>query len=1334
MEKLKKGKNQIISSILTFIIIFIEMFPTLVYAEELNIEELVEVDSIKVTTTTSVQDIERNEKIGLKLEFKIDENPSTYAKAKSNNNWMYDLSDFVGNDAYIKKITDISQASLMEGNQERGTYKVENNKVIFTIDEDWLNSTTYDLEIKFNLELELDPEPIGTADEAEIQLPGAKDAIHVEFKDGNGSATKGIIETPGAGWYNESADKVELEKDENGDFYAYYQDSFKVANVSLNLSQGEELIYNGEISSNQEIDIDSFEINGIPIAREYIIVDSDNNTFSINLTEAYGQDINVNSNVNITYRTKIEEAYIGNEEYNIGVWNWKFGPTTPNEIRFITSEYIVVEPVPVDKSYDKTNNTVTYTVKVGDGETDLAGSTITDVMTDLQKLEGTITITPDVGGETEIISNWDDDEVYSDSDTSLFTYTFPTDAEYTDVYEIKYTTKIIDGSIDIQGEHYIKNAFRYEDANDSEKSNGDETKFIYDFGTLIDVSKDFHSEDIENKVINWRVAINLGKNVALENVKIQEGNPEYQSSDSWMSNKLNIEQNNIKVYELKDEYKNQINDEKTEKEVVEELLKDKKPDEIFQQTNLEYSYNATDKSITIPELDKTVYFVIPTSFTEDVKNSTSTWTFNNDIESYVGATQINTDKATYIYEKEEEEITLMKKEAENIAKGVYKWTVTINEAEKEFIPDLDVYFEDAIPEGMILCDSNGEGVSKYEVSREMKDFSDPTIDWSNPDSCYNITYGYGVPITVEYHGKDKYGKEFWDVIRRITIDSSDETSEINNIARIKLNGNYQREFGEEEGPVGISGVSYVITYYTKLSNEEIEKYESNIIDGSKTYTNTSYLYKEEAEGNPEATAKKEVNFQVDAIEKEALTAEPTEDLIEYSIVANEEEIVLNNNNDIVVKDYIDEKVDLVLNSVSVTDKEGNELTAAKVGYNSNERVLQVKIPDKTYAKITYKLKVKELGVQEITNNAELLGKDSWPASVKKSYRIRAHSGTASGSTTYISIYKVDDADFSKTINNGNFELYSVNNDSKIEEKEINDNKIKFENLAPYELYYLQETKAPTGYELDSNKNYFIVYSIGDNDVETANNKTRAETLKAQLEEEKEIKINVYQNGYEVTVSNKEKTAESAKIRFSGTKELNGRTLEDNEFTFLLKNENGNILQTKTNDSNGKIVFDELEYSEEGTYKYTISELDSEKDGITCDTKVYNVEVEVKKVVDEQTSKLVATIKGLNEDGSGANFVNTYKSTQETEKETDKEESEEEENKPEEKEQTTETETIAEKEDSSVEQKENKEEVVQNNLTSNSNTGDNIGFVVIEMVVSVMLLIGTQIIVSKKKNK
>ena len=115
-------------------------------------------------------------------------------------------------------------------------------------------------------------------------------------------------------------------------------------------------------------------------------------------------------------------------------------------------------------------------------------------------------------------------------------------------------------------------------------------------------------------------------------------------------------------------------------------------------------------------------------------------------------------------------------------------------------------------------------------------------------------------------------------------------------------------------------------------------------------------------------------------------------------------------------------------------------------------------------------------------------------------------------------------------------------------------------------------------------------------------------------------------------------AASAKVQFSGEKTLDGRTLDADEFSFTLCDADGNEIKTVTNDAEGKIVFPEISYDKVGTYAYTVAENNEGLGGVEYDTNEYEVTVTVE---DDGNGQLVASIEGLNEDGSGADFTNTY---------------------------------------------------------------------------------------------
>lgn len=107
------------------------------------------------------------------------------------------------------------------------------------------------------------------------------------------------------------------------------------------------------------------------------------------------------------------------------------------------------------------------------------------------------------------------------------------------------------------------------------------------------------------------------------------------------------------------------------------------------------------------------------------------------------------------------------------------------------------------------------------------------------------------------------------------------------------------------------------------------------------------------------------------------------------------------------------------------------------------------------------------------------------------------------------------------------------------------------------------------------------------------------------------------------------------VTLGASKVLNGKSLEDGEFSFVLEGEDGTQL-TAGNDANGMVVFPAIQYSEAGTYQYTLSEVKGSETGVTYDEAAYAVTVAVE---DGGEGSLVATVSY--EGGKAPVFNNTY---------------------------------------------------------------------------------------------
>ena len=191
-------------------------------------------------------------------------------------------------------------------------------------------------------------------------------------------------------------------------------------------------------------------------------------------------------------------------------------------------------------------------------------------------------------------------------------------------------------------------------------------------------------------------------------------------------------------------------------------------------------------------------------------------------------------------------------------------------------------------------------------------------------------------------------------------------------------------------------------------------------------------------------------------------------------------------------------------------------------------------------------------------------------------------------------------------------------------------------MEAYKLYCLKETKAPSGYNAVSKPVWILLK--GDSEDDYRNALTKAESLKAKYPDQLETPtastdITVYDAPY------------SGQATISAIKQLQGSTLQEGQFAFVLKDANGKVLQTIKNGADGDINF-VLDYTKAGTYEYTISEVVPEgaesnvKDHITYDTTEHKVTVNVT----DGTGQLDTKVTYDDDSQDSPTFTNKYSTT------------------------------------------------------------------------------------------
>lgn len=146
-------------------------------------------------------------------------------------------------------------------------------------------------------------------------------------------------------------------------------------------------------------------------------------------------------------------------------------------------------------------------------------------------------------------------------------------------------------------------------------------------------------------------------------------------------------------------------------------------------------------------------------------------------------------------------------------------------------------------------------------------------------------------------------------------------------------------------------------------------------------------------------------------------------------------------------------------------------------------------------------------------------------------------------------------------------------------------------------YTLLESKAPEGYQKADSHQVVVSYD------KTYYDGVDVSTLSA------------------ITIANKKLPPVSVKLE--GAKTMNGEAPEKDAFTFQLKDNYGNVVQT-SNDANGKFAYN-LSYSSAGTYTYQIMEAAGTDTSIVYDPTVYDVTVVVAPNDSENPTGYLATV-------------------------------------------------------------------------------------------------------------
>lgn len=314
--------------------------------------------------------------------------------------------------------------------------------------------------------------------------------------------------------------------------------------------------------------------------------------------------------------------------------------------------------------------------------------------------------------------------------------------------------------------------------------------------------------------------------------------------------------------------------------------------------------------------------------------------------------------------------------------------------------------------------------------------------------------------------------------------------------------------------------------------------------------------------------------------------------------------------------------------------------------------LTLNVPDGKYLKVEYEVipdgnpgdKV------SLSNTAVLMGVTEGSVTDEQTWVVKDAAASAGGNGYGITMTKYDAQQVGATLEGAEFKLYKVdmgraatdaieNSRELFETATTNANgKISFGTsdraMDNCVLYQLVETKAPDGYAAADPTWIMLKGSVSDEDYQAALTKAKTIVGGAKIiDDTKKNEIWVYDNRMTGTAVIKAK------------KVLEGGTFKNGQFSFALKDADGKVLQTVTNDAEGNVSFN-VEYNKAGEYRYTISEVvpggaeNNVKDHIAYDTTVHNVLVTVKN----GDGKLDAAVTYDNDSTTPPTFTNKYSTT------------------------------------------------------------------------------------------
>lgn len=1089
-------------------------------------------------------------------------------------------------------VDDNAGGNLMEGPEatadKAGTWKIEDNKIIFTFDKSWLDKNPAEIFVGANFSFELANKNAGSDSSTPIKFPGAG-SINIPTTDG---AVKG--EKSGA--FSQGADGVAK---------VTWSVKLTVESYATNVK------FTDSLGDNFEFVDGSFTLDGKKLGPQPAI------NGQIATLDTLG---NVSQGEHtIAYETKLKRSvsvnngeFIDEQEASKNTATWEWGGLSNRQSGSVTAAPSKFRYDMINKSNGSgTPSDITWTVTLNQGEikADMSGYKFTDTLDDKQAYMGSYTVYKGSSG-SEVLPGG-----VLDSSQSSFTYTFPTDlVDKYATYRIVYHTKMNDTS----SYDTVHNDAAIE--REGSVSGTDEGSFTPQLTGVAPITKRLVRSDEAATTgrATWETKVALKAIVNAVHPGEVTVKDTFQSA--W-SQKLGVDESSITI-----------------KIGNTELVPgtDWRPTTSYPGNETKKNYDlkiiVTDK--VKAALENEDYAVITYNTTSE---ALSGWYSNFASVSAPGLKlqRSFTEPVKYVVNQETKP-AVEKPKAESKVSWVenFDWhTVNGSDEKGAWIVDWTVYAN--------RQKGNKGANGEFECFGAGKLGGKPlNIVDSLPDGMSYVANSAKFTLVqnpYEEHTGLGRGSEAKTVVKSRTLAAGNVSSRGNTVT-----------FSIPTTELGDYAGYAKLTYQTAVKRGELDTSTNEV-----KFTNSA---------RAESGSKKfdygsgAVIIKNNVIKK---TGEQVDNSnrIKYTIFVNESAVDLKSDTGVLeLVDTMDAKCTLVPSTLKIYERVNNDWSeladkdySSKMEQINNESGsctrLTLNVPDEKYLKVEYEVIPSGNPGNKVplSNTAMLTGVKDGSATDDQTWEIKKASASAGGNGYGITMTKYDAQQVGATLKGAEFALYRVDMGgesarSLFATAKTDDNgNISFGTsdsaMNSCVLYQLEETRAPVGYAKAEPTWIMLKGNESDEDYQTA--LAKAKTIAGGAEivgDDKKDEIWVYDNRLKGSA-----TIQAKKV-------LEGGTFKKGQFSFTLKDGDGRVLQTVTNDAEGNVSFN-VDYNKADTYTYTISEVVPEgaennvKDHIAYDTTVHDVTVNV--TIDNEHEQLdtVVTYDGASRESP--TFTNKY---------------------------------------------------------------------------------------------